>query len=622
MERLSVDATPDKSLMVKLGRVGYKTEEAIAELVDNAIDARIDSRVGSVEVLRRGPREIAVLDDGRGMDIAGLERAWRLGSGSGESDSRIGRFGIGLKSATSALGKHVKIVTKVAESEHELVLEHDEDRWINDKRSRWENVAVERRRAEAGRHGTEVCVSSLRMYTDMVQMARLRNWFGVRYGPFISRGEIRLSVDGKACVAKEPEIEGGTKKEIDIRTLDGISIHGWVALLKKRSIKGDYGVHLYSKGRLIKPYAKFGIPTHPTAAKFVGSVALEGVSVNVFKSRFFTQHGSYEAAENAFKADPAVRETLKSAAKRSPHAVQVKKILNPPDYPKKVRLPRLGEAEASRLLEGIGTEVIETDYGPNIRLEDGGSGLYRMEEKGNGREIVVNRQSEVFRAFRNPLHLLVMIHAEADLFSGDPQTRRNVEVRNGRWERRISNLVNARPKNPSLRNEDMLVADLRELCGHLVKKYHQRFQFTALSTLATYLNQVYRKVAYTVYTVKGSGEHLVDKIQNHGGFAPILDPTYPQLATAFRMVENKDIVVIREYASIPKSIVATFDKSWVDLFVEATSKGMLQYKMELEMVEGLLNMEMVTEDKLLAWAKRRNVAERVKEYLAVQHSVS
>lgn len=622
MERLSVDATPDKSLITKLGMVGYKTEEAIAELVDNAIDARVDGRAGSVEVLLRGPREIAIRDDGRGMDLAGLERAWRLGAGSGESAGRIGRFGIGLKSATSALGRHVRIATKAAGSEHELVLEYDEDRWMEDRDAGWENVGVERRAAEVGSHGTEVRVSSLRRYMNPERMTRVRKWFGVRYGPFIKNGEIRLSVDGKECVAREPEIEAGTKRKIDITTLDDLSIRGWVALLKKRSIKGDYGVHLYSKGRLIKPYAKFGIPTHPTAAKFIGSVVLENVPVNVFKTEFFTQHGSYEAAKNAFKADPAVKETLKRAANRSPHAIQVKNILNPPDYPKKVRLPRLGEAEAENLLESIGTDVIETDYGPNIRLEDGGSGLYRIENKGHGEVVVVNRQSDVFRAFRNPLHLLVMIQAEADLFSGDPQASGSVAVRNGRWERRISNLVNVRPKNPSLRNEDMLMSDLRDLCSHLVKKYRRRFQFTALSTLAEHLNQVYRKVAYTVYTTKGGGGHLVDEIRKHGEFAPILNPAYPQLRTAFDMVERKDIVVIREFASIPKSFVATFDKAWVDLFVEVTKKGMKQYNVELEMVEALLNLEMVTEDRLLAWAKRRNVAERVKEYLAVQHSDS
>ena len=168
----------------------------------------------------------------------------------------------------------------------------------------------------------------------------------------------------------------------------------------------------------------------------------------------------------------------------------------------------------------------------------------------------------------------------------------------------------------------MLVGELRGLCDHIVKKHHRRFQFTALSTLATYLNQTYRKIAYTVYTVKGSGDSLESVIRNHGEFATILDPTYPQLATAFDVVENKDIVVIREYASIPKSVVAAFDKSWVDLFVEATKKGMRIYEMELEMVEALLNLDMVTEDRLLAWAKRRKVNVEVEKYLEVQHSDS
>ncbi|MDD9813300.1 MAG: ATP-binding protein [Thaumarchaeota archaeon] len=622
MERLSVDATPDKSLMAKLGMVGYKTEEAIAELVDNAIDARIDGKVGSVEVLLLDPPEIVIRDDGHGMDIAGLKKAWTLGGGSGESDGRIGRFGIGLKSASSALGKHVKITTKIAGSGHELVLEHDEDEWINDKDAGWGNVGVERREAEVDRHGTEVCVSDLRLYMSSSYMKRLRDWFGVRYGPFIKNEEIRLSVYGKECVPKEPEIEYGTKKEVCVENLDGVRIRGWVAVLKKRSIRGDYGVHLYSKGRLIKPYAKFGIPTHPTAAKFIGSVELENLPVNVFKTEFFTQRGDYEAAEKVFRSDPAVKETLKEAAKRSSHEYQVKKILNPPDYPQKIRLPRLGENEANRLLESIGTELIETDYGPNIRLEDGGSGLYRIEENDGAKEIVVNRQSEVFRAFRNPLHLLVMIQADAEIFSENPQARRDIEVRNSKWERRISNLVNAKPKISSLRNEDMLVGELRGLCDHIVKKYHYKFQFTALSTLATYLNQTYRKIAYTVYTVNGYGDSLAGMIRNHGEFDALLEPTYPQLSTAFGMVENKDIVVIREYASIPKSVVATFDKSWVDLFVEVKKKRMRNYEVELEMVEGLLNLDMVTRSKILAWAKRRKVNEAVEKYLEVQHSDS
>lgn len=39
-----VDITPDKSLIKKLGLVGYRTVQAIAELLDNSIDARIENQ--------------------------------------------------------------------------------------------------------------------------------------------------------------------------------------------------------------------------------------------------------------------------------------------------------------------------------------------------------------------------------------------------------------------------------------------------------------------------------------------------------------------------------------------------------------------------------------------------
>lgn len=37
-----VNVTPDKSIYAKLGKSGYTVPQALAELIDNAIDARID----------------------------------------------------------------------------------------------------------------------------------------------------------------------------------------------------------------------------------------------------------------------------------------------------------------------------------------------------------------------------------------------------------------------------------------------------------------------------------------------------------------------------------------------------------------------------------------------------
>ena len=41
MSSRKIDITPDKSLIKKLGLVGYRTEQAVAELIDNSINARL-----------------------------------------------------------------------------------------------------------------------------------------------------------------------------------------------------------------------------------------------------------------------------------------------------------------------------------------------------------------------------------------------------------------------------------------------------------------------------------------------------------------------------------------------------------------------------------------------------
>ena len=72
MSSILVDITPDKSLIKKLGSVGYRTEQAVAELIDNSIDARF-GETGTVDVtLDFGLGEIKVSDDGHGMDSTAL----------------------------------------------------------------------------------------------------------------------------------------------------------------------------------------------------------------------------------------------------------------------------------------------------------------------------------------------------------------------------------------------------------------------------------------------------------------------------------------------------------------------------------------------------------------------
>jgi len=98
---------------------GYRNAAyAAAELIDNAIQAGATSvellvreETELVQARRRARiREIAVLDNGSGMDSATLRRALQFGNGSHLDDrTGIGRFGMGLPSASISQCRRVDV---------------------------------------------------------------------------------------------------------------------------------------------------------------------------------------------------------------------------------------------------------------------------------------------------------------------------------------------------------------------------------------------------------------------------------------------------------------------------------------------------------------------------------
>lgn len=101
------------SLIESMRAIGYTPETALADLIDNSISARA-SRV-QIEYDGNGSPFVAVLDDGHGMNAAELMNAMRHGSHNpvaARSPQDLGRFGLGLKTASLSQCRCLTVVSK------------------------------------------------------------------------------------------------------------------------------------------------------------------------------------------------------------------------------------------------------------------------------------------------------------------------------------------------------------------------------------------------------------------------------------------------------------------------------------------------------------------------------
>ena len=112
--RLTIEAIRDS---------GYKdTDHALAEIIDNSVEAGAELiEVIAVEVppepgvkyARARINQIAVADDGEGMDAVTLRRALKFGDGTRKDRSKrgIGRFGVGLPQSSVSQCRRVDVWT-------------------------------------------------------------------------------------------------------------------------------------------------------------------------------------------------------------------------------------------------------------------------------------------------------------------------------------------------------------------------------------------------------------------------------------------------------------------------------------------------------------------------------
>lgn len=311
-----VDITPDTSLLPKLGKSGYSIPQAIAELVDNSIDAiRSKDDPKGVVKLQITTNSIKVIDTGSGMTEEQLTNSMRLAK-SNKID-KLGKFGLGLKTAALSLGSSFQIVTKSKEENELHQVVYNEHKW-NSTAQNW-TIEIESNLANGLEPFTELTITELKSKIPLATLDKISIDMGERYAPYIESGEIQIIINGKKCEVKEPIIHPETKRVIEIPiTIENQhigNIIGWVALLKEGSNKGNYGFTTYWRNRMITRFDKIAIGEHPTISRIIGELHLDFLEPTHNKREFLKESPEYQEAEARLKID--LKDILSDAKKKS-----------------------------------------------------------------------------------------------------------------------------------------------------------------------------------------------------------------------------------------------------------------------------------------------------------------
>lgn len=101
-----------KRLVEALRETGYDFNAAIADIVDNSIAANATTVSILLDMNLRGRIELFIYDDGCGMDENDLINALTYGSNERANPASLGKYGIGLKTASTAFCRRLKVTSR------------------------------------------------------------------------------------------------------------------------------------------------------------------------------------------------------------------------------------------------------------------------------------------------------------------------------------------------------------------------------------------------------------------------------------------------------------------------------------------------------------------------------
>lgn len=124
LEEIELPPDPER-VIVGLRDTGYEFDTAVADIVDNSIAANATKVRLWLAADMRGNIRLMIADNGDGMDRNGLINAMQYGSKARPSAASLGKYGLGLKTASTAFCKKLSVISRADESTSPLMATWD-----------------------------------------------------------------------------------------------------------------------------------------------------------------------------------------------------------------------------------------------------------------------------------------------------------------------------------------------------------------------------------------------------------------------------------------------------------------------------------------------------------------
>lgn len=215
---------PNSSRMLEFLRaVGYSLEAAVADLIDNSIQANAKNVLVRIWRSESTLERFVIVDDGDGIAPDEMRRAMQFAGGGEREPDQLGKFGMGLKLASLSQAKELTVVTRSsgAISGRRWTTEGIADDWRCDVVADADISSLLSENTDpvvVHKHGTLVEWADLDRVDpgDSVDgaiehiMKRLRLHLGMHFHRFIEDGRVKLWLDtqrkGKSITKTQSEV--------------------------------------------------------------------------------------------------------------------------------------------------------------------------------------------------------------------------------------------------------------------------------------------------------------------------------------------------------------------------------------------------------------------------------